>query len=319
MVSPEKEKPVMRNRPAILAAATVIALLITGLAWAASDGINDVTSTETNVAIAVGQQQTIPVDTAGSVVLLRSETQLQILSVIPNPGYVPEIELAAGREVEADFRGEGRRVKFNAELEDGQVRLRIEIDNDANPRSTASTSSTGSTSSTSSTTSTGSTASTSSTSSASSTTSTQQSNIPNGTVTYSMGAAGTVTINFNNGRVSIVSINTSAGWSVDELREDTDKIEIELQNGDSEVEFKLDTEAGLKVEVKSDIDGSGDDNSGSGSGGDDDDDNSGSGSGGDDDDDNSGSGSGGDDDDDNSGSGSGGDDNNDEDNSGSGG
>ncbi|MCA1735026.1 MAG: hypothetical protein LC739_02625, partial [Actinobacteria bacterium] len=78
----------MRNRTAIVAAATVMALLVTGLAWAATD--NTTSETETNISIAVGQQQVIPADSAGSVVLLRTETQLQILSVIPNDGYTPE-------------------------------------------------------------------------------------------------------------------------------------------------------------------------------------------------------------------------------------
>lgn len=111
----------MRNRMAILAGAVTVGLLISGIAFAAQD----VDESTVNVSLAESQTLTLPVDNAGVIVLSRANGQLQIVSATPNTGYAAEVEVAIGREVEADFRGNGLRVQFNAELEDGIVRVRI--------------------------------------------------------------------------------------------------------------------------------------------------------------------------------------------------
>ena len=92
----------MRNRLAITAGAITIGLMVTGIAWAAQDAGSTV-----NVALAESQTITLPVDDAGVIVLSRANGQLQIVTATPNTGYVAEVEVASGREVEADFRGNG--------------------------------------------------------------------------------------------------------------------------------------------------------------------------------------------------------------------
>ena len=94
--------------------------MVTGIAWAAQDA-------GSTVNVVAGRE---PDDDPArrrcrGVVLSRANGQLQIVTATPNTGFTAEVEVAAGREVEADFRGNGERVQFNAELEDGVVRVRI--------------------------------------------------------------------------------------------------------------------------------------------------------------------------------------------------
>lgn len=341
----------MRNRMAILAGAVTVGLLISGIAFAAQD----VDESTVNVSLAESQTLTLPVDNAGVIVLSRANGQLQIVSATPNTGYAAEVEVAIGREVEADFRGNGLRVQFNAELEDGIVRVRIRTEADDNNGSTSSTGSTGSTSPTStaptapsSTTSTaavnsagnlvladgqvsqvvvadagsvllrrnggsltivstetnpgwavevevatgrevegdfrtgsrrvkfnfeledgvvrvriesegsssGDSSTTSTTSGSGSSTSTTNttggSSLPAGSVTYSLEGAGTVTVIFSNGAITIGSINPAAGWIIEESEQKSDEIEVELTNGDAEAELKVKVNNGvLEVEIDS--------------------------------------------------------------------
>src|SRR5688572_25300480 len=104
----------MRNRMAMVAAAVTVGILVTGIAWAAQDSDSTV-----NVSLAENQTVALPAAGAGVVVLSRAGGLLQIVSASPNTGYSVEVEVATGREVKADFRGNGERVQFNAELEDG--------------------------------------------------------------------------------------------------------------------------------------------------------------------------------------------------------
>ena len=99
-----------------------VGLMVTGIAFAAQD----VDESTVNVSLAENQTVTLPVDNAGVVVLSRANGQLQIVSATPNSRLRrPRLRSPRDREVEADFRGNGERVQFNAELEDGVVRVRI--------------------------------------------------------------------------------------------------------------------------------------------------------------------------------------------------
>ncbi len=53
-------------------------------------------------------------------------TSLVLVSANPVGGWSFAIEQQSGRELEVDFQSPGGRVKFNAELEDGQVRVRVD-------------------------------------------------------------------------------------------------------------------------------------------------------------------------------------------------
>jgi frataxin-like iron-binding protein CyaY len=174
-----------------------------------------------NLVLAEGQVSQVPVADAGSVLLRRSGGSLTIVSTESNPGWVVEVEVATGREVEGDFRSGSRRVKFNFELEDGVVRMRIDSDGSASGGS-------------------------------STTRTTGGSSLPTGTVTYNLDGAGTVTVIFSNGGMTIGSINPAVGWTIEDSEQKFDEIEVELTNGDAEAELKVKVNNGvLEVEIDS--------------------------------------------------------------------
>ncbi len=105
----------MRNRITIAMAAVSALALITGVAWAAMPSASPI----------VANEHLIDVSDAGQVVVAQSGAELEIVGVETNPGWTHEVEVAKGREVEADFRSPDRRIQFNAELEDGQIRVRV--------------------------------------------------------------------------------------------------------------------------------------------------------------------------------------------------
>ena len=153
----------MKYRIPLAAAAVTAVLLATGLAWAngsddsstsssttsststtstssrvttapAPTATNPIVATtaasigETNSTASIpdGTSQTFAIGNAGTVLLGRSGGSLQIIAATPNAGWASEVEVASGREVEGDFRNGPLRVKYNFEVEDGTVRVRIE-------------------------------------------------------------------------------------------------------------------------------------------------------------------------------------------------
>lgn len=184
-----------------------------------------------DLQLAAGQSVEVAIADAGFVVLSRSDASLQILSTDAKAGWVVEVEVAQGREVEGDFRSGDRRVKFNFELEDGLIRVRIEseVSNSGSTSTTATAAANGSTTST----------------------TTATAGLPIGSVTYDLNGAGTVTVLFVNGTMSIGVVSPAAGWSVAESEDKGNEIEVELTNGDEEAELKLRIEDGqLRVEVE---------------------------------------------------------------------
>lgn len=336
----------MKNRLGFVVGAITLALVATGIAWAIQD--ND---PATNVSLAENQQVTLPVDDAGVVILARGNGQLTIVSATPNAGYTAEVEVAVGREVEADFRGNGERVQFNAELEGGVVRVRIRTvdspsDASSAPAANATSSTTGVTTSTTVATagtvaangtsslnlgdglsqqiqvanagsvllarngstltvvstqanagwaaevevatgrevegdfrsgnarvrfnfefedgvvririesegSTGSPTNTTAATNATATTSTTgtSTTVPAaiGPITYNLDGAGTVTVVFSNGLLTIASINPAAGWTIQSSEQHADEIEVTLTSGEQEVEIKVRHENGeLRAEI----------------------------------------------------------------------
>jgi hypothetical protein len=74
--------------------------------------------------------QTYVVGEAGSVTIQFDGSALRILSTTAADGWELEIEVSSGIEVEADFRDGTTRFQFKAELEDGEVRVRIRQSDD---------------------------------------------------------------------------------------------------------------------------------------------------------------------------------------------
>lgn len=99
----------------------------------AGDGTTSTTSTTTNggMASAAAEVRTIQAGDAGSIMVAVDGANLQLLMASPNPGWRVEIEHASGLEVEVTFRSGSVRVDVDVEFEDGQVRERVRIRDDA--------------------------------------------------------------------------------------------------------------------------------------------------------------------------------------------
>ena len=80
-----------------------------------------------------GTTQSFVAANAGTVTVRRDGGSLIVLAVNANPGWVTEVEQGAGIEVEVNFENGSARVDFNAELEDGAVRVRVRVRDDAVP------------------------------------------------------------------------------------------------------------------------------------------------------------------------------------------
>jgi hypothetical protein len=78
-----------------------------------------------------GDVRTVSAGDAGSVMVAIDGTALRLLVASPSQGWQVEVERASGREVEVTFRSGPQRVDVNVELEDGQIRERVRVRNDA--------------------------------------------------------------------------------------------------------------------------------------------------------------------------------------------
>jgi len=101
------------------------------LAAASGGDSNGDSTTSTSVPPAMSGNQVVDAAGAGTVTFRRSGADLTLVSAVPARGWRVEVEQAAGAEIEADFRQGSRRVQVNLELEDGAVRERIRIRDEA--------------------------------------------------------------------------------------------------------------------------------------------------------------------------------------------
>ncbi len=81
--------------------------------------------TEQSFALADGASRTDTVASSGTVTIKRVGATLDITNVTTTAGNSSTIQVDNTREVEVNFRGTGGRVAYNAELEGGQVRIRV--------------------------------------------------------------------------------------------------------------------------------------------------------------------------------------------------
>src|SRR5262245_10874496 len=89
------------------------------------------TASTGTAAASMSGDQVVDAAGAGTVTVRRSGAQLSLVSVVPADGWRVEGEQSAGVEIEVDFRQGTRRVQVNLELEDGAVRERIRIRDEA--------------------------------------------------------------------------------------------------------------------------------------------------------------------------------------------
>ena len=64
----------------------------------------------------------------GTVTITSDGSTLTLVGTGPSAGWSPEVEAASGREIDVDFRNGDRRIRFSAELEDGQARIKVRED-----------------------------------------------------------------------------------------------------------------------------------------------------------------------------------------------
>jgi hypothetical protein len=75
--------------------------------------------------------RTVDAAGAGTVTFTQSGGRLSLVSAVPSTGWTVEVERAGGVEIEVDFRKGTRRVQVNLEIEDGGVRERVRIRDEA--------------------------------------------------------------------------------------------------------------------------------------------------------------------------------------------
>lgn len=96
--------------------------------------VDDTTGTtvgNTSSSVPVTASRVVQAGPAGSLEIAETSGRLELVSTSPAAGWSVEVEHAAGREVEVDFRRGGERVQVNVELEDGSVRERVRYRDDA--------------------------------------------------------------------------------------------------------------------------------------------------------------------------------------------
>ena len=212
------------------------------------------TVASTSTTIPAGDELVFEAGDAGTVTIGSDGTSLTVVAVAPAAGWNFEVETPMGREVEVDFRDGTRKIKFDAELEDGEIRVRVreeadDRDDDSDDMTAPS---------------------------------------QDGIQVIAAGAAGTVTVEISGNVLTVVSIDVADGWTYDVDR-DGDEVKVEFRNADgTRIELEAELDHGrLEVKVESKTDDSvGDDDHRSGdddrSGDDQDDDRGGDDRGGDD-------------------------------------
>jgi hypothetical protein len=98
------------------------------------DTTDDTTGTTvggTSTSAPVTATRVVQAGPAGSLEVAEMAGRLELVTTSPAAGWSVEVEHAAGREVEVDFRRADKRVQVNVELEDGTVRERVRYRDDA--------------------------------------------------------------------------------------------------------------------------------------------------------------------------------------------
>lgn len=221
----------MKKRLAVVAAGLLAGLMALGTANALVLDTAPGTETIANEAAVAGTEAVYEVGDAGTVTITNDGTQLDIVSVNQNDGWVIEIETATGREVEVDFRMGTRRIQFDAELEDGEIRVR------ARERVVAATTNT--------------TNATTATTEAAGTAPDVSSDPATGSVTHQAGAAGTVTISDDGSQLTITAVDAADGWSHEIEVQVGREVEMDFRNGEERVQFNAELEDGeVRVRVR---------------------------------------------------------------------
>ena len=224
-------------------AMVVMAILLSvGAAWAATAGPDDalgatsttVQETSTTAAPGDGTPVTAAAADAGTVTYSLSNGVIGVVDVATNDGWASEIEVAQGVEIEVKFQNGTTRVDFNAEIEDGTVRVRVRTRAQAGggPSTTMP--------------------SDTSTTMPGDTTSTTLPDAGSGSaVTAAAGNAGTVTYAVANGTITVLDVTANDGWSTEIEVGQGVEIEVKFESATMRVDFNAEFEDGLvRVRVR---------------------------------------------------------------------
>jgi len=235
----------MIKRLSVISTAVLVALLISGLAWASSDDSSSSSTTSTSTTLvpsaAAGAQtatgsETYDAGAAGQVTVDQSGASLSIGNVAANTDWTHEVEVASGREVEVKFLKGNERIDFHAELEDGVVKTRVRtrtLDGSAQDGSGDDS---------------------------------QALTAPStDALAFDADEAGAVQLRASNGTLELISAVPNAGWTVADIEiEGSREINVEFRNGTTEIEFKAEMEDDMvktRVRTETDDDAANDDSS----------------------------------------------------------
>jgi hypothetical protein len=184
----------------------------------------DAPESTTTTSAAAGDRATYDAGAAGSVSVVNDGGVLRFAAITPADGWRSEIEVPRGREIEVNFTDNGRRVDFNAELEDGQVRVRV--------RDSASQTSEDSLADV--------------VTAPADPPSDQPS--PSGDErSVAAGAAGVVHYAFD-GSLLVTAVDTASGWTAEIEQERGDEIEVVFTSGGARIDVEVEIEDGAPRE-----------------------------------------------------------------------
>jgi hypothetical protein len=245
-------------------------LLLTAMIWILSSPRSEGADSSW-IQLDIGESTEVPVADVGSVLLHRTRAQLEIGAVTARPDYRARVVVraAAGQFVEAVFTGRQEQVSFAALLHGNRVTIKVTSESvsvstgaDSSSPSTTRpmTTSTAITTSTTTTTlapttteappttaapaptnpptitaPTTTTTTTPTTTAPVTTTTTLVPKIPDGSVSYSLGPAGTVIVAFQSQEFSEIDVDLAPGWKLDDSRIEPEVLELELKQGDLRV------------------------------------------------------------------------------------
>ncbi len=116
----------MRRYKLAAVAAVTLAFAPMATAVAASGSGSGGSSTNTTQVFSICDiSQPCSAGAAGTVMVVRSGRTVSIVSVSANPGWRHRVTAASGLSAEVEFRNGTARIDFQAEVEDGVVRVRV--------------------------------------------------------------------------------------------------------------------------------------------------------------------------------------------------
>jgi hypothetical protein len=95
------------------------------------DDDDDTTSTTDDQGVPADDIRSLDAAGAGTVIYAIESGSLRLVTATPSNGWAVEVEQASGQEIELDFRSGTQRVQVNVEIEDGDVRERVRLRDDA--------------------------------------------------------------------------------------------------------------------------------------------------------------------------------------------